>query len=442
MQRSRIAGSIEATMITETEEPALAKRKLILRDSLAFLSLVLVTLVLFGVTLLLFRSFIAHQEELAKRWSARGVEAMQANHPLAAVVALRTALQYAPDTREYELDLAQALGQAGLVDESYNYFMGLWQTRPGDGFINLELARLAARRGDVNAAVQFYRASIYGTWEGDGVARRAQVRLELARYLVQQKQYGQARMELLVAGGNSPDTAQFDEDLGELLEQAQDPADAWTYYTKALDAKPHDAELLARTGRLAYELAKFDQARKLLGRAETARAEAKLPPEPELAQLRASATRILALQAPPSLPNNERVRRILADRRIAKSRLDACIAEYVPPAGRPAPAANSQVTATAAGQPPPPLQALSARWMSPEAIAKAGALRRDPALQDAALRLVDETELTTAIVCQPPTGDDALLLQMAQRNAGATDNNSNAAPVQGQGAAQEAPAGR
>jgi hypothetical protein len=58
-------------MVTEKDELASARRKLILRDSLGFLTLLVVTLVLSGFTLLLFRSFSAHREDLAQRWPRR-----------------------------------------------------------------------------------------------------------------------------------------------------------------------------------------------------------------------------------------------------------------------------------------------------------------------------------------------------------------------------------
>ena len=171
-------------MVTATNDLTTAKRRLILRDSLAFLTLALATVVLFAITLFLFKSFTQHREDLAVRWSDRGRLALQQGKPDQAIVALRTALSYAPGTRAYEVLLAQALGEAGRTEESYNYFLGLWETEPGDGFTNLQLARLAAKKSDREDAVRFYRAAIYGTWEGDGVVRRAQVRLELARYLI------------------------------------------------------------------------------------------------------------------------------------------------------------------------------------------------------------------------------------------------------------------
>src|SRR5438309_9926658 len=107
-------------MVAEKDELASARRRLILRDSLGFLTLLVVTLVLAGITLLLFRSFSGHRADLAQRWSQRGVQAMKAGKPDEAVVALRTALRYAPDTRNYELLLAEALGEAGVKEPNRN----------------------------------------------------------------------------------------------------------------------------------------------------------------------------------------------------------------------------------------------------------------------------------------------------------------------------------
>jgi tetratricopeptide (TPR) repeat protein len=397
------SGIRKRAMETKTDEIAVARRRLIVRDSLALLSLVAATLALFGITLLLFRSFSAHRADLAKRWSARGAQAMKAGHPQQAITALRTALGYAPDTRQYELLLAQALGEAGHLDESYNYFMGLWETQPGDGFINLELARLAARRGDVTAAVEFYRASIYGTWEGDGVARRSEVRLELARYLIQRGQYAPARVELLIAGGNVAGTEHFDATVAELLVDAQDPADARNYYAKALAAAPNNPDLLERAGRLAYASADYETARRLLSRAIAARAQAKLPAEPGLDALRADAARLLELAPSPDLPVGEAAGRVLLDSGIAKRRLETCVAQYD----------------GAGGQLPSVLQDLATRWTAAAPVATWRTLRRDSATQNAMMRLVYDTELVTAKVCKPASADDALLLMLAQANAAA-----------------------
>ncbi|MBN9614267.1 MAG: tetratricopeptide repeat protein [Acidobacteriales bacterium] len=225
-------------------EVSLARRRLFLRDSLTFLVLALITGTLFLVTLFLFRSFSSHRAELAVRWSGRGRDALNAGKPEQAIVALRTGLSYAPGTRSYELLLAQALETAGRTDAASNYFMNLWMAQPGDGFINLELARLSAKKNDPQNAVKYYRASIYGTWEGDGVVRRREVRLELARYLIAQNEMNAARIELLIAAGNSPGDPKLNRTLADLLVETGDMADGFTFYNKVLKDDPKDEAAL------------------------------------------------------------------------------------------------------------------------------------------------------------------------------------------------------
>src|ERR1700761_5224285 len=82
-----------------TPEERQQRQKLILRDSLALLSLFAIAIVLFSVTLFLFHSFTVHRQEVAKRWLQRGESALHANQPLVAIDALRAALAYAPDDK-------------------------------------------------------------------------------------------------------------------------------------------------------------------------------------------------------------------------------------------------------------------------------------------------------------------------------------------------------
>jgi len=369
------------------------KRRLILRDTLTFLSLLLITAVLFGVTLFLFRSFTAHRAELAQRWSSRGQAALNSGHPEQAIVALRTALLYAPGEHTTELLLAQALGDAGHIEESYNYFLGLWETEPGDGFINLRLARLAAVKRDVQGAVNYYHASIYGTWEGDGTVRRREVRLELARYLIAQHNDSSAQTELLIAGGNAPDDVPLELTLAKLLQEAGSPSNALRYYEKVLAQDPKNEEALVAAGGLEYEAGSFDDAHRLL---EQAAREQEMN-SPEVRTMLDNSARILALEPSKKLPDRERVARILNAREIAKRRFDSC---------------NAQ--AAAANELSSPLQDLGAEWASKEAALSREALLEDAAGQDATVKLIFDTEVQTAKICGAPTGDDSLLLTLAK----------------------------
>jgi tetratricopeptide (TPR) repeat protein len=386
-------------MTSEIENDWSAKRRLILHDALTFLSLVLITAVLFAVTLFLFHTFATHRQELAQRWSARGQAAIASGHPDQAIVALRTALSYAPGERSYELLLAQALGDAGHTEEAYNYFLGLWETQPGNGFINLRLARLAAKKNDMQAAINYYRAAIYGTWEGDGVVRRRETRLELARYLIAHHDLSSARTELLVTAGNAPDNVSLALTLAQLLEQASAPYDALNYYQKVLAREPDNQQALEAAGRLEYGFGNFEEAHRLLERAkhEHDASASNQPLSPDLQAMLDTSKQILNLAPSKKLPAKERVARILRARDLAKRRFDSCNAE------------NS-----AASRPPSALQTLDARWKNKEATLNRAALMNDPGEQDAVMKLVYDTEMQTSQICGPPTGDDALLLMLAK----------------------------
>jgi len=383
-------------MAAEIGDNAIARRSLVVRDALSLLTISLITGLLFACTLFLFRSFSTHRAELARRWSDRGRRALLANRPQEAIADLHAALLYSPATREYELLLAQALGQAGRTEESYNYFLGLHETAPGDGDINLALARLESAKGDRDQAVEYYRAAIYGTWsQGGGVERRAAVRTELARYLIVQHDFQTARLELLIAGGNTSDSYERDMNFGHLFEEAQDLRDAATYYQKAIATRPDDTQALENAGRVAYALADYTTAHKLLDRAAALRTRERSPQAAADASIARNAERLLELNPSLSLPPGQRVARILTLRAIAKKRLDAC-------------------TQRTGVQPSAALQAIAARWTGPDATSNAATLLRDPVRQDAALKLAFDTERELESQCGPASGDDALLLRLAQ----------------------------
>lgn len=378
--------------IVEIEDPSSIKRRLILRDSVTFITLVSITVVLFLITLFLFRSFTEHRADLATRWSDRGKAAISSGHPEQAIVALRTALTYAPGRRDYELLLAQALADAGHSEEAYNYFLGLWETEPGNGIINLSLARLAAHRSDPQAAIDYYHAAIYGTWEGDATLRRRSARIELANYLLSLKNPSAARAELLIASGNAPDDLPLTLTVAQKLEQSGFPRDALSLYQKALTLNPKEPSALAAAGRLEYASGDFEAARHSLEEA-VAVDEKNVAAKALLEQTE----RLLALAPAKSLPDKVRVARILNARAIARKRFDACNAQR-----------------GAATGPTAPLAMLSAAWQSKSATSSAQQLLADNEQQDAAFRLILDTEFETSQICGQPTGDDALLLLIAR----------------------------
>jgi tetratricopeptide (TPR) repeat protein len=374
-------------------QPATTRRGLIVHDSLAFLALLGTSVALFGVTLFLFRSFQDHRVELGKRWSERGRMALAAQKPEVAVVALRSALSYDPDgpsARADRLLLAQALEGAGHVDEATNYFLNLWDTTPGDGFINLELARLARRRGDDEEAANYYRASVYGSWEGDGVVRRREVRLELADFLIDRHQLAEARNELFTVAGNAPNNVQLNLTVAEKLQTAGFLADALGFYRKAAQADPRARLPLERAGQVAYALGQYAEAERLLNHAL-----AEKPVNESSAQQQAlealanDAYRIQELNPTRDQSAHERAEHLLAAASIAQARLKVCMA-------------NSNA---------PGLGELSAQWATQQTSRRT--LLNNAATQDTWTQLIYTTEQVTATSCGQPSGDDALLLRLA-----------------------------
>jgi tetratricopeptide (TPR) repeat protein len=384
----------------------------LLLDGLTFLGLLGISVGLFGITLFLFRSFEHRREEIGQRWSERGAKALQEGDANYAVQALRTALTYAPNDHDAQLQLAHALVVSGRTDEAMNYFLNLWEVHPGDGYVNLELARLASKKGHVDDAINYYRAAVFGNWNGDGVERRREIRLELENYYISRGNLDAAKTVLLTVSGNNAETPDIQLDLGERMEAIGDMKDALATYQKLLPYDPHDRNALAHAGRAAYALADYPLAATLLTRAL---AEPHEPPpagKPDLAEqqsleiLASSARRLQELNLSRELPAQQRAEHLVRASGIAERHLEACIAHVGTPA----------IEGTAAAAVPAPLAALQQRWSALRAGIDPRTLPHDSDAADKLTALVNDTELQTPLLCGQPTGDDALLLRLA--NAG------------------------
>jgi tetratricopeptide (TPR) repeat protein len=425
-----------------TANERLVRRRLIFTDTLALVTLFAVTVVLAVLTNFLYQSYASHQKELAQRWLARGEQALRVDKPQAAIDALRSALAFAPSQRSIEIELAEALASAGRIQEATVYFNALLESQQGNGLINLQLARLAARQGNESQAIEDYQRAIYGNWEGDGYVRRRTVRFELIDYLISRGLMDQARSELLVASGNAPeDDISVQLDIARRMEQAQDPSDALHLYTTILHHHPSLLEALEGAGRTAFQLGRYLEAKRYLGRALESPAVDQ-EPQPVLQQSRGQlhdATRLLQLYPSSRLSIKERSTRILTGRKLAMARLAECTQDKAQTPAKDstatsAPAPESRQTSNPlqslasrftskttkaptnqAPSPPPvdPLQALAARWQQPPAV-KLTDLENDPELAQGQIQLIYDTEIITQQVCGAPSGDDALLLRVAQ----------------------------
>jgi tetratricopeptide (TPR) repeat protein len=372
------------------------RQRLILRDTLALSSLFAIAVVLFFITLALFHSFSVHRERLKERWLARGERALEAGQPQVAINALRSALAYDTDDKHLQIKLAQALAAAGRTQEAVSYFNTLLESLPGNGPIHLELARLAAKQGQETLAIEHYQAALDGTWQGDGYVRRREVRLELARYLISQKHNQQARTQLLIAAGNAPDDPNIEIAIAGMLESADDPANALGLYQKALRHKPVPLAAIEGAGRAAYNLGRYLTAKQYLERAMNHAGFEKLASDQQATyrNMLADSDHILLLYPSEDLSIRARAMRVLANRKTAQERLAACLST------------KSVV--------PQPLQEIASQWQQLPKVLQPTQLGRDPQLERNLMQLVYQTETVTAQQCGAPTGNDALLLKIAQ----------------------------
>jgi hypothetical protein len=330
----------------------------------------------FALTAFTTRAYRSEQQRLAAESSRRGERALRDGHPAAAIDELRTAMSLAP-TRSRRLRLAQALAASGRDAEARAHLLTLREGAPGDGVINLELARLAGRAGDVTGASHYYRNAIEGAWEAAPDRNRRQVRLELAEFLVRQGTPAQAEAELITLAADMPRDPALHVRVGDLLMEAQQARRAFDVYRAALRIDSASRRALQGAGESAFRMANYVTARRYF--------EAVAAAEPGNAHVRGRLETITAVLAVDpfrrGLPARERARRVVLAFEIASSRLQACSASL----GIALPADQ--------GSPPDPeaanadgLQRLALELRGTAPIVKVDTMSRDP---DALERVMD-----------------------------------------------------
>jgi tetratricopeptide (TPR) repeat protein len=275
--------------------------------------------------------------------------------------------------------------------------------------------------------------------------RRREVRFELIKYLIAHQQIDRARSELLVASGNAPeDDISVQLDIALLMEQADDPSDALHLYKTVLHHHPSLREALEGAGRTAFQMGRYLEAKHYLAHALEGPGIDKEPSAAvaESRQNLTDATRLLLLYPSSRLSQREQNTRILTDRKLAMDRLVECTATKASAEASspkdvtpPSPETTSKSASNAlqslashfsrrpsqpadkpadASPPVDPLQGLAARWQQLPAKISLADFDADPDLAQTQVQLIYDTELATQQVCGAPTGDDALLLKIAQ----------------------------
>jgi tetratricopeptide (TPR) repeat protein len=244
----------------------------------------------------------------------------------------RNALAYSRDNDLYRLCLAQALMADNRPQEARSHLLSLWDKEPGDGTLNLELARLAAMWGDIPQAIRYYHAAIYGVWPDEPTAHRCQIRFELSEYLLQRntiQDTKDAQAELVaLAAELPPQDVAGQTRLGTLFLRAGLFARALAAFRTALTGQPNLMPALQGAGEAAFRMGEYQTARHYLLPivAQNPKDEHSL----ELLNLSESVLKLDPLER--GLPSREQARRAVHDFQLALARVQKCAPATVPAA--------------------------------------------------------------------------------------------------------------
>ena len=341
----------------------------------------------------------AQQASMAQQWYQRGNAELAAGHAAAAVEDFSNAVVYARDNDLFALRLAQAFIAAGRPQEAQTHLEELWGRTPSSGIVNLELARLAARSGDVGEAVRSYNNAIYGVWSGTQQQEtRRSAEFELYGFLMSEGQKPQAEAELMAIASALPADPALHIQVGKLMLSGGDFPHALNEFRLALEASPEESEALAEAGKAAFELGDYASAVRYLEQAIRNKT-----PDPMAAQLLETSRAAISLDPFDTrlgtLDNGRRASRAL---NLAIARLDSCTRKRIED-----PAAT----------PPPELQSLYSQARKMRAQATPAYLQSHPDGIGPLMDLVANVETAALKICgESPEAADRALLLIAHRH--------------------------
>jgi tetratricopeptide (TPR) repeat protein len=361
-------------------------------------AMALLAVALFAFTSVATRAFKAQRSRLGQEWFARGVAHLGNERPAEAIADFRNALVYNREDQHYSLRLAQALAATGRIAEAEAYLLNLWERAPGDSTINLELARLAAKDGRVEAAHRYYHNAVYGVWDGDAEEQRRRVRWELVEVLLARGRNDEAVAELVSLVADLPnDDVRARVRAADMYRRAGEHERALAEYAAALRRERDNPAALAGTGESAFALGRYGIAERYLSRARRAD-----PKNAALGSLLEVARAALELDPYAyRLSSTTRAERAVRAFAVTVERLQRCAAEKglaIDGNGPEAPLVEQYGTASA---------------MKPRVTPER--LRRDEAALDTTMDLVFRSQQLAAQECGPGSAADEALLLLGRR---------------------------
>jgi tetratricopeptide (TPR) repeat protein len=368
-------------------------------DASVIAALVAFAAIAFTATYFISKSFGRTQDALARHWLQQGDLNMLQGSASRAVADYRTALVFSHNDSAYRLRLAHALAADGQISQAIAYFLNLLEEQPGNGFYNLELARLYSVQPDPRKAALYYNGAIYGAWETDPAMARRGARTEFIRFLMRQNAQTQAQAEAMILASGVPEN-----DIEGRFQAAKLLLDTGEY-NRAFDAyssliKNDAVRAASGAGEAAFRSGKFDSAARYLNTA-IAHGSKEQSAQSMLQQARQ------VLDADPDrrrIGNKERARRVNDAFELAGRRLEYCATSKGQPLETTSPVTD--------------LQKLYAERLALSSTFNQKKLAEDSDLRDSVMDLVSRMERTTTDACGTPSGTDWALLMLARYGEG------------------------
>ncbi|MGH9758940.1 MAG: tetratricopeptide repeat protein [Candidatus Acidiferrales bacterium] len=382
-------------------QPSGSRWRLTYSREAVFLICIILLLIFSGVTAFAARMYHKRIHVLADDWFAQGETSFRAADAMAALADYRNALAFAPVNPKFQFHFAQALAATGHDVEARDYLETLLSESPGSGPVNLELARIAARKKDMAEALRYYHSAIYGEWDANPIQTRWEVRRELCEFLLQRNSIEQTEPEVIALADNtSAEDVPRQKVVGALLLRTETWIRALDVFESVLVQDHRDAEALSGAGTASFELGKYQQALNFFERLPAAQRNAA-----GVAEMLETSRQIAALDPfLHGLSPREKAARTLQSLDIAVNRLQVC--------------AQAKGAPASAVPPATPMQHLFASSAAPRKEWSRRYLERNPDSVDAAMAFVFQSENLAVQECGPSSGNDHALWLLSRGGEG------------------------
>jgi Tfp pilus assembly protein PilF len=365
------------------------KRDFLVREPLLVSMLVVITIAFSALTHAYTRSYDRRRTALGREWFDRGQLDLANNNSTAAVEAFRTALFYDPHNWDVSLRLADALSQSGQTEQAFNYYQALRQSRPNNGPVNLQLARLSARKGDSSGAERYYNGALFGDWPDKSEENRRAATLELVQFYLDRGDTGHAESQLIILADNLPEDAQLHTQVANLFARVGDDSRAMDQYRRAERIDPNHSAAILGIGEAAFRLGDFHTAQTYLIRAVRVNES-----DSSANNLLATLQFIFQLDtSEQSLSEPEKIKRALRTFEIAGNRLQSC--------------ADSSVASSVEPQ--------LDRWRQLKAVANPRFLTQHPEEMETLVQFSTSSENLTQSECGPLSPEDSAILAIGHK---------------------------